>query len=674
MTAIDHISVTTAARRRSYSVRTHVSAIIALVLVPALIVAGALAAQWAKSAQERIQERAAQEAREIVGSIDRQIAGIQDMLIALGSSPSLRAGDLRAFYDQAVELSARLNVQIVLRDPYRDRQLLNTAFALGSTTASGAAPTVREAEQKSLRSGRPEVSGVIFGTLVKRHLVVVMVPVVINGVTYFLTVGLPADSLANILGQSQMDDSWVAILVDRSEMIVARSRGHNEFVGTKILNSPPVELPSVTSGTNREGTAFHWFNRQSETTGWIVSIGVPDTVLHAPWKLAFTTFAAASCLLSFAAFGLSRYWGRHLAASAGALGIDRKPTREEFQVLFDSAPNGVLVIDREGLIVLSNARANMKFGYHEGELIGKSIESLIPPRLRGEHAGLQAEVTAALEGRPMVVGRELYGLRKDGVELPVEIGLSPIMTTAGSLIMATVIDITARKRAEARISRAEAERDDLRRRLMQAQEQERLRLARELHDQTGQSLTAALLESKAIEPLVQENERYRVRSLRERLEDIGKTLHRVAWELRPASLDDLGLANALTTYVAEWGAKYGVETDFHCADDHLDEERDELRTTVYRVTQEALTNIAKHASGATSVSVVIERVNESLRLMVDDNGCGYDPAAQANRNGLGIAGMRERLSLVGGELQIETAEGIGTTIFARIPVASARHA
>jgi len=211
-----------------------------------------------------------------------------------------------------------------------------------------------------------------------------------------------------------------------------------------------------------------------------------------------------------------------------------------------------------------------------------------------------------------------------------------------------------------------AERDDLRRRLMSAQEEERLRLAHDLHDQTGQGITAAILELKAIEPLVHEKGRDRVRFLRKMLDELSQMLHRIAWELRPPSIDELGLSNALENYVADWGKKHGINTDFHCTDPDLDRRSNEIRTTIYRVVQEGLTNIARHARDATQVSIVIGVAEGMLYLAIEDTGRGFDPDAPSSR--LGLAGMRERLLLVGGRLAIESSKDKGTTIFARIPL------
>jgi len=146
----------------------------------------------------------------------------------------------------------------------------------------------------------------------------------------------------------------------------------------------------------------------------------------------------------------------------------------------------------------------------------------------------------------------------------------------------------------------------------------------------------------------------------------------VAWELRPASIDELGLSNALADYVAEWSAQYGIEADFYCGDAGIDGLSNEICTAIYRVLQEALTNVAKHAQRATNVSVILERSHAQCRLTVEDNGLGFHADSSLlfknGRYGLGLAGMRERLTLIGGELEIESSRDVGTAIFARIPV------
>jgi signal transduction histidine kinase len=172
--------------------------------------------------------------------------------------------------------------------------------------------------------------------------------------------------------------------------------------------------------------------------------------------------------------------------------------------------------------------------------------------------------------------------------------------------------------------------------------------------------------------------RERLHLVRKKMEELGKTLHRIAWELRPPAIDELGLRKALASYIADWGEQCGTEVDFHCDDANLDEVPSEIGTTVYRIVQEGLTNILKHAHGPSDVSVVIRRVGATLQVTIEDNGCGFDVGAMAAKpggyGGLGLDGMRGRLILIGGTLEVESAVGTGTTIFARIALDGQRSA
>jgi signal transduction histidine kinase len=235
----------------------------------------------------------------------------------------------------------------------------------------------------------------------------------------------------------------------------------------------------------------------------------------------------------------------------------------------------------------------------------------------------------------------------------------------------------AKSRLEADNARKSQMVAGLHHRLAHVEEKERLRLSHELHDQTGQMLAAALLELSGIEKQVGQAERDRLQRLRAQVDRMAHTVHRIAWELRPAAIDDLGLAIALANYASDWSAQFGLPVELHCDGGKLDRLSEDIRMTVYRVIGEALTNICKHARGATAVSIVIHCEPSLLRLTITDDGCGFDTKAKfsnatnAFSDGLGLVGMRERLALIGGELEIESSPGRGTTLFARIPAIAA---
>ncbi len=226
-------------------------------------------------------------------------------------------------------------------------------------------------------------------------------------------------------------------------------------------------------------------------------------------------------------------------------------------------------------------------------------------------------------------------------------------------------EISQRQRAE------EAHRQVLRL-LSEAAETERGRISRELHDRLGQGLTALKLGLRALRQ--QGPFSAVVGTSIENLEKLAgglmRDIHRLAWELRPSALDDLGLELALRRYATEWSETTGVSLDFHS--DGLRDQRlpFEVETALYRVTQEALTNVLRHAK-AKQVSVLLERRPGSVSLIVEDDGQGFDadavmrhPVAQDK---LGLLGMSERVKLVGGEFSIESTPGAGATVFVRLP-------
>jgi signal transduction histidine kinase len=208
-------------------------------------------------------------------------------------------------------------------------------------------------------------------------------------------------------------------------------------------------------------------------------------------------------------------------------------------------------------------------------------------------------------------------------------------------------------------------RDSLRR-VVDGQELERRRLARELHDETGQALTSILLGLKRVEEAkTREDSRAAAGELREEIVKTLQSVRRLAVELRPKALDDFGLVPALERLAEAFRDSSGIEIDVEA---NLDDSRlpAEVETALYRIAQEALTNVAKHA-GAGHVSVVVTRRHGSVTVVVEDDGRGFG-ATGGDSGGLGLVGMKERVGLLGGRLAIESTEGAGTTIVAEVPL------
>jgi signal transduction histidine kinase len=207
------------------------------------------------------------------------------------------------------------------------------------------------------------------------------------------------------------------------------------------------------------------------------------------------------------------------------------------------------------------------------------------------------------------------------------------------------------------------------RRVVEAQELERRRLARELHDETGQALTSILLGLKGLEERFDDPESRSVTAeLRELVVSTLQDVRRLAVELRPSALDDFGLVAALERLTTSFSEQSGIAVDFQTS---LGRERlsGEVETALYRIVQESLTNVVKHAR-ARHVSILLTRKSGTIKAVIEDDGQGFDPA-ESTLEGFGLVGMRERLALLGGRLQVESgaSAGTGTTIAAEVPSA-----
>jgi two-component system, NarL family, sensor histidine kinase UhpB len=240
-------------------------------------------------------------------------------------------------------------------------------------------------------------------------------------------------------------------------------------------------------------------------------------------------------------------------------------------------------------------------------------------------------------------------------------------------IYGVLADIEPRKRAE-------AERLDLLRRIAETQEEEQRRIARELHDQVGQTVTGLALGLKGLERKLSAGEvgtaaSQHIQWLQTLINEIGRDIHRAAADLRPAALDDLGLPKALAAWASDWGARYDITVDVHTSG--LDERlTSEVETLVYRVVQEAMTNILKHAA-ARNVSIVLERRGDWLRVVIEDDGRGFrsadetmitSPEDESCRPRLGLPSIRERLALIGGSMRLESQSDAGTALFIQVPL------
>ncbi len=335
---------------------------------------------------------------------------------------------------------------------------------------------------------------------------------------------------------------------------------------------------------------------------------------------------------------------------------EHEQAEKRFRSLLESAPDAVVVVDHRGHIALINVQTEKLFGYQRNELLGQPVEILIPEPLRNRHRKHRQGYSASPRARPMGAGQDLFGLRKDGTKFPVEINLSPLGREEGTLIFTAIRDISERKQSEIHMRKLSSD-------LLRIQDDERRRIARELHDLLVQDMASALMDLSIVQKSLPEDSEQAARALAEAgslTQNCIRELRTLSYLLHPPLLDEMGVGFALRQYVEGFSARSGIQIDLHIADD-VKRLPEDIELCLFRVAQEALMNIHLH-SGSATASVNITRDRDQVILEVRDKGKGI-PAELVTRagagvthwTGVGIAGMRERVLPLGGELQILTA-------------------
>lgn len=339
-------------------------------------------------------------------------------------------------------------------------------------------------------------------------------------------------------------------------------------------------------------------------------------------------------------------------------------SEEMLRGIFEFAPDTMVVVNRDGRIERVNTQVERMFGYTRGELQGQRVEILLPERFRDKHVAHRAGYVADPHLRPMGMGLVLYGRRKDGSEFPVEIMLSPVEAGSNGLVIAVIRDITRRQRDEVALREQTERMKVLSRRLIAVQEAERRRTALELHDEIGQILTGLKLKLEMSARQTDEPLRANLVEAQSLVNDLMARTRRLSLDLRPATLDHLGLLSALLRHVRQYGSQTGVRVDFR--HNGLEGRRfaTEIETAAFRIVQEALTNVARHA-GTDEAMVRIWADRHTLAVQVEDRGRGFDSEAMlVAGSSTGLAGMRERALLIGGTFVVESQPGDGARLTA----------
>jgi PAS domain S-box-containing protein len=344
--------------------------------------------------------------------------------------------------------------------------------------------------------------------------------------------------------------------------------------------------------------------------------------------------------------------------------------RSRYADLYDLAPIGFITLSRDGQINDANIAGAALLGFDRAFVDGLPIATAIYPAQRR----LMRDFVTACWRHPAAARTvEVLTRGTPGKLLRLTARVQGSGKTAR--LFTAIVDVTEERRLEHERSKALERVKALLEQLVTVQEEERRRIALNLHDHIGQQLTALRLALGSMRDdhatPTQSRQLDRIEEMTSRMDH---DLDFLAWELRPAALDDVGLEAALGQFVSSWSNQHQVPAEFHGL--HWDGARlpAQVESNLYRITQEALNNVIKHA-GATHVSVLLERRLDEARLIIEDNGRGFDvEKARAARNrhaGMGLIGMEERCALIGATLQFEAAPGKGSTLFVQVPMSTA---
>jgi PAS domain S-box-containing protein len=374
-----------------------------------------------------------------------------------------------------------------------------------------------------------------------------------------------------------------------------------------------------------------------------------------------------------------------------------RASEERVRLVVDSVPDhAIITLDRDGRILSWNRGASEMFGYTDREAVGEPIDLIFSHEDRRAGVPAKEMAVAREQGRslderwhvhkdgrqffvsgvmaPLVSGGELVGYTKVARDLTQRMQFEEALRLAREQLEARVEERTgelaqsneALRREIAERTHAEETRSRLLRQLVRAQEDERRRMSRELHDQLGQDATAIALKLSALKsrPDVTPEVRRQIDALQEIVRKLDSDVEFLVWKLRPTGLDDLGLAEALSDYVANWSRHFEIPAHFQsCISGRLPAA---VETVLYRIAQEALNNVAKH-SRATQVEVLLTREGERFVLIVQDNGVGFDTQAPVDPKALGLLSIRERAALVSGQATFESRPGTGTVVRVEVP-------
>lgn len=379
--------------------------------------------------------------------------------------------------------------------------------------------------------------------------------------------------------------------------------------------------------------------------------GMVAVNIHAPYEVLKTT-------------------SEELQRAADELLINRK----RLLGVIETAIDGIMTIDEHHKIILVNPAAAQIFGYSVDDLLGSSIDHIIPTRHRKVHNQHVQHFGETGETRRKMGGNfdDFYvtALHSDGSEFPIEASISSLIEGEKRFFTVIFRDISDRRIAKEKMAQYHTQLSQLSAALQSIREEERKHIARELHDDLGQLLAALRMDLSLLQRDTQASEKSRLTlgSMDQLLLTAITTLRRIATDLRPRALDEGGLYFALQTLQKDFSQRHGIDCVLNANEELLILD-DEKSTAIFRIIQESLTNVARHAQ-AQHVTIDFHRNEQNLSLQIRDDGKGIEEGAMHKARSFGLVGMRERIKALNGQFEVHSEVGHGTQIQIDIPICS----
>jgi PAS domain S-box-containing protein len=666
-------------------------------------------------------------ARSVVAAVDAELGKYLALAEVLSRSPALLDDNLDDFEAEALRAFVSTKDAWVLVSDPEGQQLFNSVRPRGERlpirNSIGLA-----AQRRALETHSIIISDVQLGIATQTWIINIEVPIYKNGQPFrVLSVSLKAESFLRLLNDRDIPKNWLAGIIDSQGRYIARVPGNEQNVAQLTSESWRREMHhqnGVFERFSSDGDPIVAAQARSSVSGWMVGVAVKKAEIQAAvWSAVSWVAILGGGLLALSllfAAALSRRITGPIAeirqkastlltgaASPMLLGppeiedlwqalkqsaADRnrsvqalRESEERFRGIYEHAGTGIAISDMQGRFQSCNPAYTAMLGYSEDELHGLNFSKLVHPE--DHDANLAQSARLVSEEIPFLEIVNRY-IGKDGRTIWVHKHICLLRDADGcpTNIIGLVADITERKRHEEKIRESEERllvalaaarqaEDELSQVLgstVAKQEAERQRIARELHDTLGQTLTLLKLGLDELGRALPagKDAQNKLTALKALVSGVGSEVNRLAWEIRPTALDDLGLETAIRHLVETWSERSNLQFGLHLA---LNDRRMDavVETTLYRVLQEAITNIAKHAEAARA-GVLLEASAKEVRMIVEDDGRGFSPAdtgpAGMPPKRLGLLGIRERLSLVSGTLEVESAPGSGCTLFVRVPL------